>query len=106
MALISVTRLRVRSWRYMPGFLYFALRSAAQARAAEGNLGVGLLKDARRAFWTKTAWRDEAAMRAFLRGGPHKTAMAKLAHWCDEAAVVPGSRNRPNCQAGRKRTGG
>jgi heme-degrading monooxygenase HmoA len=88
MALISVTRLRVRSWRYLPGFFYYAFRSAAQARGSEGNLGVALFNDARRAFWTKSAWRDEAALRAFLLAEPHKTAMKKLADWCDEAAVV------------------
>ena len=64
MVLISVTRLWVRSFRYLPGFILYALLSVRQAKRAPGNLGVGLLRDADRTFWTCTAWRDEAAMHA------------------------------------------
>lgn len=88
MALIAVTRLRVRSARYLPGFLVFALLSALQARRASGNLGTGLLRDANRTFWTRTAWHDETSMRAFMMAKPHRRAMTGLAHWCDEASVV------------------
>jgi hypothetical protein len=87
-ALISVTRLRIRSVWYMPGFLWLALRSAHQAKRAPGNLGTSTLQDARRTFWTKTAWHNEASMRAFMLAGSHKQAMSKLANWCDEASVV------------------
>jgi hypothetical protein len=86
--LISVTRLRVRSFRFMPGFVFYTLRSARQAKRATGNLGLGLLRDAKNTFWTRTAWRDEAAMRAFMTAMPHLRAMAKLVNWCDEASVV------------------
>jgi hypothetical protein len=86
--LISVTRLRVRSFWFLPGFIFYATRSGSQARSAPGNLGVGLLRDAKNAFWTKTAWQDEAAMRAFMMAMPHRRAMGKLAEWCDEASVV------------------
>jgi hypothetical protein len=95
MALISVTRLRVRSLRYIPGFIFFAELSARQAKRAAGNLGMGLLRDAHRTFWTRTAWRDEAALRAFMLAGPHRRAMAKLVTWCDEAAVVHWSQESP-----------
>jgi hypothetical protein len=33
-------------------------------------------------------WRDEAAMRAFVRSGAHRRIMARLPEWCDEAALV------------------
>src|SRR5579863_2441010 len=85
---ISVTRLRVRSWWFLPGFLSYALRSSNQARSAPGNLAVELLRDARSTFWTCTAWQDEAAMRAFMMAEPHRSAMGKLAGWCNEASVV------------------
>ena len=72
----------------MPGFLFYALRSARQARRSAGNLGVGLFRDAHRTFWTGSAWTDDAAMRAYMLAMPHRRAMSKLAEWCDEASVV------------------
>jgi hypothetical protein len=33
-------------------------------------------------------WRDEAAMRSFMRSGVHRRIMARLPEWCDEAALV------------------
>jgi hypothetical protein len=88
MPFISVTRLRVRSWTFLPAFLFDAVRSARQAKAADGILAVKLLRDARNTWWTCTAWDDEASMRDFMRAKPHGPAMRKLLHWCDEAAVV------------------
>ena len=73
---------------FLPGFIFYAMRSARQAKKAPGNLGTGLLREAKATFWTKTAWQDEAAMRAFLMATPHRRAMGKLAEWCDEASVV------------------
>jgi hypothetical protein len=87
MAFISVTRLRLRSVRFLPVFILFSLRSARQAKRSAGNRGVALLNDAHFAFWTLTAWEDEAAMRAFMTSGIHRRAMPKLLNWCDEAAV-------------------
>lgn len=88
MPFVSITRLRVRSWRYLPIFLIRSLRSARQAKAAPGNLAVSVLRDARWAFWTRTLWTDEPAMRAFMRSGVHARVMPRLLQWCDEAAVV------------------
>ena len=88
MALISITRLRLRLIRYLPGFLFYAFRSDRQARRAPGNLASDALNDANLAFWTRTAWTDESAMHAFMMASPHRSAMAKLLQWCDEAAVV------------------
>src|SRR5262245_51453707 len=95
MPLISVTRLRVRSLRYLPGFIFFAVRSARQARRHPGNLGTGLLREANRTFWTRTAWRDEDVMRDFMMAMPHRRAMAKLLEWCDEATVVHWNQDSP-----------
>ena len=88
MPLISVTRLRIRGWRFMPAFGLQAFRTFSQARRAPGNLGVDALNDAHRTFWTRTAWTDEAAMRAYIRAAPHGPAMRRLAEWCDEASVA------------------
>lgn len=88
MAVISITRLRARLWRFLPLFFVAAVRIAQQARHAEGNLGVKLLRDRRNTFWTCTCWESEAAMRAFMLAEPHGPTMRKLLNWCDEAALV------------------
>ena len=88
MPFVSITRLRVRRWRYLPQFLIQSFRAARQARRAAGSLAVSVLRDANRAFWTRTVWRDEAAMRFFMQSGVHRRIMAQLAEWCDEAALV------------------
>jgi len=88
MPLISVTRLRVRSWRFLPAFLFRALRIGRQARKAKGNLAVRIFNDRRRAFWTCTCWDSESSMKDFMLAAPHGTAMRKLLNWCDEAALV------------------
>ena len=88
MPLISVTRLRVRSFLYLPEFLWDTFRSVRQVRRSPGFLGGRLLVNARSVFWTMTAWQDESAMNAYRTGGAHRKAMPKLLNWCDEAAVV------------------
>ena len=88
MALISVTRLRVRSFGYLPQFLWETSKAMRQAEHSPGFLGGKLLRNAKNAFWTLTAWTDEAAMNAYRTGGAHRVVMPKLLSWCDEAAVV------------------
>ena len=88
MPVVSVTRLRVRSWRYLLPFIVFAVRSSRQAKTADGNLGVSLLRDANLVFWTSTLWTTEETMKSFMLSGPHRQAMPRLLDWCDEAALV------------------
>jgi Domain of unknown function (DUF3291) len=88
MPLISVTRLRLRSWWYLPAFIVDSTRSAKQAAAASGNLGVRLLRDRAKTFWTITAWSSEAEMKTFMSAGTHGAAMRKLLDSCDEAALT------------------
>jgi heme-degrading monooxygenase HmoA len=88
MVWVSLTRLRVRSVRFLPGFAWFAFRSNVQAKRAAGNLAVDLLADRERTFWTMTVWESRLAMLAFMTSGPHKRAMPKLLEWCDEASVA------------------
>ena len=54
MPFVSITRLRVRRWRYQPQFLFQSFRAARQAKFAAGSLSVSVLRDADRAFWTRT----------------------------------------------------
>ncbi len=88
MYFVSLTRLRVRSWRYLPAFFLQTYRSARQARSAEGVLSVSLLRDAHNTFWTRTVWNSEQAMKAYILSGIHRQVMRRLPQWCDEAAVA------------------
>lgn len=87
MPLVSVTRLRIRSWRHLPSFAIDALRSR-QAQQTPGFAGGWLGFAPGLAFWTVTAWRNEASMRAYRDKEAHKTAMPKLLDWCNEASVA------------------
>jgi hypothetical protein len=88
MPLISVTRLRLRSFFYLPKFIWYTLKSQRQAERSQGFLGGRLMRSKGNAFWTVTAWKDEAAMRAYRGTGAHMKAMPKLLDWCDEASVA------------------
>jgi quinol monooxygenase YgiN len=88
MPLASITRLRVRSIRYLPEFLWRALGSVRQARRSPGCLAADVRREAKLVFWTRTLWRDEPSMRAFMTTGAHRTVMPKILNWCDEAAVT------------------
>ncbi|MGB8543114.1 MAG: DUF3291 domain-containing protein [Candidatus Acidiferrales bacterium] len=92
---VSLTRLRVRSWRYFPFFFVQAIRSARQAKSAEGVLSVSLLREARNTFWTRTVWNDEQSMKRFMLSGPHGQVMRRLMEWCDEAAVAHWTQESP-----------
>src|SRR5262245_51846790 len=88
MAFVSITRLRVRSIRFLPAFLWYAAASARQARRAAGRASVQLRRTRRMTFWTLSRWESEDAMKAFRAQSPHREAMARLAHWCDEASYA------------------
>lgn len=88
MTFVSITRLRIRSLRFMPQFLIQTIWTARQTKRADGFLNGSLLADRKRTFWTVTLWRDQAAMRAYMTSGAHLKAMPKLLRWCDEASVV------------------
>jgi heme-degrading monooxygenase HmoA len=88
MTFVSITRLRVRSWRFLPGFGLYTVGTLRQCRRAPGFLNGSLLPDRGCTFWTMTLWRDHSAMRAFMVSGEHLKAMPKLLNWCNEASVV------------------
>ena len=88
MPFISVTRLKLRSWRFLPLFVPHALRTQRQVEQAPGFRAGSLLPGRGWTFWTLTSWDDAEAMRAYMLNGAHRTAMPKLSAWCDEASVV------------------
>ena len=88
MVFVSLTRLRIRSIRFMPMFAWDAVRSNRQVQRAAGFQTGRLLADRRWTFWTMTAWDSQSSMRQYMTTGSHKTAMPKLMRWCDEASVA------------------
>ena len=82
----SVTRLHLRSGRFLPPFLWYTFRSVRQAKRTPGNLGVQLHRTNALAFWTLSTWQTIEAMKKFLFASPHQEAMQKLPQWCDEAS--------------------
>jgi len=88
MIFVSLTRLRIRSFRFLTLFALHTWRSLRQIRRAPGFQTGALLGDRRWTFWTITAWDSEESMRQFMVTGAHKAAMPRLLNWCDEAAVA------------------
>jgi hypothetical protein len=85
---VSLTRLRIRSFRFVPIFVLHTMRSLRQVKAASGFQTGALLADRRWTFWTMTAWDTPESMRQFMLSGSHKAAMPHLLDWCDEASVA------------------
>ncbi len=88
MPFISITRLRVRSWRFLPSFFIQAILSARQARVAIGNLSVSVSRESGNVFWTRSLWNSESSMKSYMLAGAHRRVMPRLLKWCDEAAVA------------------
>lgn len=88
MVFVSITRLRIRSLRFMPAFALHTWRVLRQTRRAGGYLDGSLLADRKLTFWTMTLWRDQSDMKGYMTSGAHLKAMPKLLDWCDEASVA------------------
>jgi hypothetical protein len=88
MVFLSLTRLKLRSIRFLPAFAIHTSRSLSQVKKAPGFLDGSLLPEKGWIFWTMTAWDSEESMRRFMTSGAHKKAMPRLLDWCDEASVA------------------
>ena len=88
MNFVSLTRLRIRSIRYLPFFAIHTFRSLRQVRKAPGFQTGALLNDRSWTFWTMTVCDGQESMRQFMSTGSHKQAMPRLLNWCDEASVT------------------
>jgi len=88
MFFISLTRLRLRSIWYVPGFLKSNSRCAKQLLITPGFISGKELIDKNFVFWTVTMWQADADMKTFRNSPPHRKAMQKLPTWCDEATYM------------------
>ncbi len=98
MPAISVTRLELRGYRFLPGFFLHTARSQKQLAGAAGYLAGGTAMESLRSYWTVTAWQSFDAMRAFRNAGAHMAAMRRLidiccaasyAHWEQDSTELP-----------------
>jgi hypothetical protein len=88
MIFVSLTRLRVRSIRFLPVFGLYTMRALSQVKRSPGFLDGALMPDRHWTFWTLTAWDSQESMRGYMTSGSHKAAMPHLLNWCDEASVA------------------
>lgn len=88
MAFASVTRLRARSFRFLPTILLHTWRTKRQLRQSGGFLGGYLATGPGLALWTVTLWEDEISMLAFRNAQAHLRAMPDLIGSCDEASYA------------------
>jgi heme-degrading monooxygenase HmoA len=88
MIFVSLTRLRVRSFRFVPPLVLQTFRSVRQVKKAPGFQHGALLADRSWTFWTMTAWDTQESMSQFMTSGSHRRAMPHLLDWCDEASVA------------------
>jgi hypothetical protein len=95
MPFISLTRLRIRSLRFLPFFALHARKTTRQVRQAQGFQTGALLPDRSFTFWTMTAWDSQEDMRRDMTSGSHKAVMPRLMHWCDEASVTHWTQPEP-----------
>ena len=96
MAVIVVTRLRLRDPALLDEFFTDAVAAIEQAQKSEGNLGTDALADANNAWWSVSSWQDRRRMRAFVDNLPHQNIMTRLDHYCDEAAFVDWEQDSPD----------
>jgi len=85
---ISITRLSIRSLRFVRAFQRENAGIVEQIVRPPGFIAGRLLVETPLTYWTMTGWDDEAAMRAFVRSGAHRAAMPKLQDWSDESTYT------------------
>jgi hypothetical protein len=96
MAVMVVTRLRLRSPALLDDFFNASVAVLEQAQASPGNLGADAMAEANDVWWTVTGWQGYDAMRAFVDGEPHRSTVGRLDDWCDEATFVDWEQASPN----------
>ena len=73
------SRLPLKRYRSIPGFLRDALAIRRQLARADGLVGYALDAElAHKTFWTFSVWEDQASLDAFASSEPHRAITRRL----------------------------
>ena len=96
---VMASRLPLRSYRRVPGFLRLTAAVRRQLAGAPGLAGYSLRTDLpRKTFFTLSAWESQERLDAFARAMPHAEVMARLrphmapttfVHWTVRGSSLP-----------------
>ena len=102
MAVIVVTRLRLKDPALLDDFFTDALAAIEQAQKSDGNLGVDALADANNAWWSVTSWQERRLMQSYVRTEPHRCAQDRHARQelCERMPLATNSDSSCPAQAG------
>jgi len=76
---VMASRLELRRWRDVPGFLMAALRLRSLFRRSPGAVALSLrAAPGRRTFWTLSAWEDRASLGAYAGHDVHAAVMERF----------------------------
>lgn len=77
--LVMASRLPLKSYLRVPGFMRFTMAVQRQLATAEGLIGYSLTTEVPgKRFFTLSAWTDQQHLDAFARALPHLDVMRKL----------------------------
>jgi hypothetical protein len=77
--LVMASRLPLKSYLSVPGFLRDTLRIRKQLAGADGLVAYSLNAQlARKTFWTFSVWTDQASLDAFAAAEPHRGIIQRL----------------------------
>jgi len=77
--LAMASRLRLKSYRSIPGFMLATLEIRKQLAKTPGLVGYALNAELmRKTFWTFSVWDDRASLDAFAAADPHRRIISGL----------------------------
>ena len=93
---VMASRLPLRSYRFIPGFLADTLRLRRQLAGANGLVGYALNAQlTAKTFWTYSVWVDRESLEAFAAAEPHRRITQRLRPRMEETrfdfVTVPGA---------------
>jgi quinol monooxygenase YgiN len=81
--------LPLKSYWRVPVFFFYTMQVMRQLASADGVLGYSVLaRPLSKRFWTLSAWKDEAALHAFVQHPPHVRIMTALTPHMGETKFV------------------